>query len=88
MRERAWGRAPTSPWAAAAVGPGEGVGGSIGKGTHTNTRQCPNILDIVSVTNRVDMKGEDNHRQFVYGFAFEIGKTCYILTNIDNDDNL
>ena len=37
---------------AAAVGPG-GRGGQAGKGTHTNTRQSPNILNIVLVTTRV-----------------------------------
>ena len=38
--------------AGAAVGPGE-EGGTDWEGKHTNTRQSPNILDILSVTNRV-----------------------------------
>ena len=48
---------------AAAVGPGGGEGdGWIGRG-HTNTRQSPDILDIVSVTNRVYMIAQDETRQ-------------------------
>ena len=45
---------------AVAVGPGRG--GIIGKGTHTNTRHSPNmILDIVSVTNRVYMRVQNEN---------------------------
>ena len=40
----------------------------LGVGTHRNTRQSPNILDIDSVTNRVYMRAQDEIRQL-----FDIG---------------
>ena len=60
-RRGAWGtRTVRATAAAAAVGPGGGRGGGINWDGNTHKyKKKPNILDIVSVTNRVYMKAQD-----------------------------